>query len=983
MRHLLCFVLLILFPSATLWAQKPQFQLRPHDRIGIANDLPRGQWQLVDFDFDGDTDVMMPSPDGFTWQENLGNGKMVEHIFPCVDATYSFRMIDLHNDADWDLIFVNPSLNQIYAYINDGAQGFVYDPLDSVNGDVADDIAIADLNGDGFQDLIISGYASGVPVTSKLEIYLADSAGSFSLVRAHGVLQGTYSGPFDENTIAVGDLDNDGDLDLFLSGQARGAAAPDDRWAGVYYNDGSGVMTLGSTPFFGLRDADALIADLNNDGLLDLCYAGRHGGLSFGVGQAYIYEQTASGLVFRDTMVSPPEPNLIAEDYDQDGDVDIYVSGNYLSGWAENLGSMLFETDHNTDFSGCKTCAAEAADFNLDGRTDYFAYYDQGTSNYHHFILLRDTAGQVQSTFNHFDPGFPLKSDVGDLNGDGILDFALAVNGSGTSINAPAAAPRFFYSDGQGNYDFYTDADLQNSDEEIHLFDGDGDGDLDLIIGALDLPWYKNDGTGNFSYEGVLDLGFRSGKIESADLDGDGDQDLVVSGWKLGGPTWSSGSYNKVLINNGSGSFTEKANGNLPSYWTTNSRPYYLMDHNTDGYPDLLLPHQQSGGTMVYLNDSSGFFTEDTARSNQYHRAYFNDLEQANINGDSLLDMVAIVDTLDRFGNKQYLRVYLNNGQGNWSMVRTINHPYRNFPLRDLSLADLNGDSLIDIIGSGFDPQRSFYSAQTIYWGDTGLTYYQDSVFADRRLDHGRIHRLITDVDGDQDLDMVFAGNHGFTDQPFGRVWEQISCSGNFNITHQVDTCGAYYWPLSGCSFDSSGVYELIRSNGSCQQKHTLYLNINYRPRVLLQQDSILVADTSAPSYQWFSCDSLGQKTLIPGATQISFLPSQSGWYAVMANWSSCSDTSDCLLYRALDLTEPEQGLKVYPNPARDVLQVQVLDPGGMLELLDGQGRLLLRQKQSRPSEKLSLEGLQNGIYFLRYTRPDGSLSSQQILVAE
>lgn len=114
-------------------------------------------------------------------------------------------------------------------------------------------VSIGDLNNDGMPDVIFINSAKGAVATSTSSVTLNNGSGTMLYSQAIS----------DAEDIALGDLDNDGDLDLYL---ARSGNQPDEVWL----NDGNGIFT-NSGQQLGTDDSiNSAMADLDGDGDLDI-----------------------------------------------------------------------------------------------------------------------------------------------------------------------------------------------------------------------------------------------------------------------------------------------------------------------------------------------------------------------------------------------------------------------------------------------------------------------------------------------------------------------------------------------------------------------------------------------------------------------------------------------------------------------------------------------------------------------------------------
>jgi hypothetical protein len=101
---------------------------------------------------------------------------------------------------------------------------------------------------------------------------------------------------------------------------------------------------------------------------------------------------------------------------------------------------------------------------------------------------------------------------------------------------------------------------------------------------------------------------------------------------------------------------------------------------------------------------------------------------------------------------------------------------------------------------------------------------------------------------------------------------------------------------------------------------------------------STLTSNGSGVTYQWMDCTS---NQLIPGATNQTFTPIGTGYYAVIVTESNCSDTSDCKLVAYAGLEEFNNNLvQIYPNPSQNgIFKVEVNGKIDDIILFDALGR--------------------------------------------
>jgi hypothetical protein len=127
----------------------------------------------------------------------------------------------------------------------------------------ASDVAWADFGGDTNLDFLLTGWTGSEAIA---QLYVSDGMGSFDAVTSN--LDGIFDGSAD-----WADYDNDGDLDLLISGYTThsAAAGPVTR---LYSNDGALGFTREEVPLTRAGDSAVLWLDYNDDGLQDILVSG-------------------------------------------------------------------------------------------------------------------------------------------------------------------------------------------------------------------------------------------------------------------------------------------------------------------------------------------------------------------------------------------------------------------------------------------------------------------------------------------------------------------------------------------------------------------------------------------------------------------------------------------------------------------------------------------------------------------------------------
>ena len=324
--------------------------------------------------------------------------------------------------------------------------------------------------------------------------------------------------------VAWGDYDNDGDLDIVLTGarELSGNAI-----SKVYRNDGHGSFTdigAGLPPIY---HGAVAWGDYDNDGDLDLLLAGRDSDTESGVTKLYRND----GGVFADIAVSLPGADVAAcrwGDYDNDGDLDILLSGyvNYvpLSAVYRNDGGGTF-TDIGANLTGVGHGDVAWGDYDRDGDLDIVLSGAGVGSGVPLFTKIYRNDGGVFTDIAAGLVGLMWSSVAwGDYDNDGDLDILLG--GYSTLL---AGVTKVYRNDGGGMFKDVGPVFTGNPRGSVAWVDYDNDGDLDILSkGVL----YRNDGGvgANFTRTDV-DLSDGYGTVfDIGDYDRDGDADIVRAG---------------------------------------------------------------------------------------------------------------------------------------------------------------------------------------------------------------------------------------------------------------------------------------------------------------------------------------------------------------------------------------------------------------------------------------------------------------------
>jgi len=229
--------------------------------------------------------------------------------------------------------------------------------------------------------------------------------------------------------------------------------------------------------------------------------------------------------------------------------------------------------------------------------------------------------------------------------------------------------------------------------------DFNGDGAPDLLIGNNGQNnLLINTGNGHFRDETAERLPTRNDvtqDVELGDVDGDGDLDLIVG----------NEDQNRLLINDGAGTFTDESEQRLVyRSEAEETREADFGDVDGDGDPDLLFANVQAfvqdalPQNRLLLNDGAGHFRDLTLQQLPKDDDRSFDGDFFDLDGDGDLDIITSNSNRNDFQGPTPYRVYLNDGEGNFTEATTIILPLNargsGF---NVEMADFNGDGKGDL----------------------------------------------------------------------------------------------------------------------------------------------------------------------------------------------------------------------------------------------------------------------------------------------
>jgi PKD repeat protein len=130
-----------------------------------------------------------------------------------------------------------------------------------------------------------------------------------------------------------------------------------------------------------------------------------------------------------------------------------------------------------------------------------------------------------------------------------------------------------------------------------------------------------------------------------------------------------------------------------------------------------------------------------------------------------------------------------------------------------------------------------------------------------------------------------------------------------------------------------------------------------------------ITANASPASYQWVDCNN--NFSLIGGETNQGYVATVNGDYAAIITENGCVDTTACtnILITGIDGASSNSGISIYPNPATDVLNIDLTTTANIerLTLFDVKGKLIYETVDFTNSNiQINMNKLSEGIYMLK-----------------
>jgi FG-GAP-like repeat len=340
----------------------------------------------------------------------------------------SVSLGDLDRDGDLDIVLAKgrhwPVQNRVLR--NNGRGQFTATAL-SDTADRTYSAALADLNGDGILDLVVSNDRPDLK-----RIYVGEATGTFRAVGTFG--EALWSTRY----ITLADVNGDARPDIIVANRGGNPARPQQSL--VCLNDGRAAFPV-CTPLATTSATIIVAADLDADGHVDLFVPHRDGG------QSRIFWNDGSGRFAAPSQPIGPTAVEVraaaAGDIDGDGRIDLIIGDlrtNQLLLF-RSTGARQFGDSAHIGSNAIAAGAIALADLNKDGTLDLVVGAAEGRGTIH-FNHSRGSQRRFESIPWNDGAGTVYGIAIGDLDGDSWPDIAVARSDAPNAVWFSTAAKR-------------------------------------------------------------------------------------------------------------------------------------------------------------------------------------------------------------------------------------------------------------------------------------------------------------------------------------------------------------------------------------------------------------------------------------------------------------------------------------------------------------------------------------------------------------
>lgn len=578
--------------------------------------------------------------------------------------------------------------------------------------------AVGDLNGDGHADVVFAmsagfweyraGGARASAYQSPSRIYWGSASGldgkRFTDIEAYGATDA-----------AVADLNKDGLQDLVLANREREGNV--DVPSFVYWGAKDGISPSRRTEL-PTHEVNAVeIADVNRDGYPEIIFANGKGPASYvylndggrfdPARRRELPSSDARGCAAADVN-GDGFVDVFLTNHQVSGNP-LTLSFLYLGG-ADGL-----SRERRQPFQTTGAWGVSIADLNRDDRPDIVVsnhreHYSYDVPSHIYWNSPQGFSDSLRtSVFTHGAVG----NTTGDFDGDGHLD-VLFNNTMAGSRGVGSGSVQVYWGDERGRFSVERLIELPALDPyEWAAADLNDDGWTDLVVANMDEVGRRL--TENFVFWGGPD-GFRADRraalmtpatcgVSIADLDRDGYLDVIFS------TRHQDPALGLVIYWGGRDGFVTTERTGLRSY---GAGAPTIADFNNDGHLDLVTHSRLEANTaLIYWGDGTRGYTP--ARSTNIPGSHGgSNSEAADLNRDGYLDLV-VTRSVWQEDRRAPSYVYYGNAEGTFSVANR--QTFETVGTQVVTVGDVNKDGWLDVVCPSYNTNRSRATMSRVYLG--------------------------------------------------------------------------------------------------------------------------------------------------------------------------------------------------------------------------------------------------------------------------
>lgn len=375
------FILLLCLLNSTLYSQTTFTKTQSISLPAVGGNAPYNIASgLIDNDAFPDIVVSTTIGNSVYWLKNDGNGVFTlqsPEISTTLNSAGGVAIADLNGDGFNDVVTTSYNDNKLVWFANDGSGNFGSEQIISTTVSGPSQVYIRTIDNNSTLDVTVSSYTG-----NEVVWFANDGSGNFG---TKNIIDNTIPSP---GAYAVKDIDFDGDIDAVIANSVA-YGVPNDCRIEVFYNDGNGVFTADTNPV-SVNTKDYIFSimaeDVDADNSLDILVTDLTGSPSW-FKRTQIVPGTAT---YAETILATSIANpacLDLRDLDNDS-LDDFVLSSATSGagndivWYKNNGAGGFEPEVVIDDTQSQAYTFTFTDFENDGDLDIasIAYNDDAVN---------------------------------------------------------------------------------------------------------------------------------------------------------------------------------------------------------------------------------------------------------------------------------------------------------------------------------------------------------------------------------------------------------------------------------------------------------------------------------------------------------------------------------------------------------------------------------------------------------------------------